>query len=172
MRALRRLRLAICPLAMCPLAMCPLALVLLAGCAFGAAIPASAIPTATHDDLRLATDHASYGVHTPIGVTLVNVGPSDYYGVDGHSACTLVQVQQYDFDQKQWLAVDGCTPSGQPRALLIPAGAREPFTLAPTSAADANAWQPGLYRLAATYSANGDGVTSARTAYSAGYEVQ
>lgn len=147
-------------------------LVLFAGCASGSSFPAAAIPTPSGGDLRLSTDHPTYDVHSPVGVVLLNLGQSDYYATDGRSACTLVQLQQYDPGRRTWLAADGCTPSQQPRPLAIPAGMREPFTLAPGSASDADAWQPGLYRVALTYSANSDGVSGAQSAYSAGFIIQ
>jgi hypothetical protein len=153
------------------LAACLASVLLFAGCAFESPIPASAIPTASGSALRLRTDSTNYGVNSPVGVTVVNAGQTSYYSIDGRSACTFLQVQRYDSDQQQWLSVDGCTPSGQPRVLLIAPGAREPFTLAPASASDANSWQSGLYRIALTYSTNSDGATSAQTAYSAGFVI-
>lgn len=146
-------------------------LVLLCACS-ASDIPAGAIPTASSGDVQLSADHATYSTDRPVGITLTNGGQTDYYSVDGHSACTILQLQRYDSDQGKWLAVDGCSPSGQPRPLLIPAGTREPFTLAPTSATDPNSWQPGLYRVTLAYSANTDGATGAQSTYSAGFVVQ
>ena len=148
----------------------PLLVLLLSGCALGAT-PAGPIPTATSGDLRLSTDGGSYGTHTPVGLTLVN-GGGEYYAVDGRSGCTIVQLQRYDAARKEWLSVDGCATPGQPRVLVIHAGMREPFTLAPTSASDANSWESGMYRVAAAYSANSDGVSGERIAYSAGFMIR
>jgi len=148
-----------------------LSLLLVAGCAFGAA-PTGPIPTATGGDVRLATDRGSYGTHTPVGLTLVNAGHSDYYAVDGRSGCTIVQLQRYDDQRNEWLSVDGCTTPSQPHVLVIRAGMREPFTLAPASASDANAWESGVYRVAAAFSTNDDGVTGEHIAYSAGFVIQ
>ncbi len=151
-------------------ALLPLSLLLVAGCAFGAT-PTGPVPTATGGDVRLTIDRASYTTHTPVGLTLVNAGHGDYYAVDGRSGCTIVQLQRYDEASNEWLSVDGCTTPSQPHVLLIRAGMREPFTLAPASASDANAWESGLYRVAAAYSANGDGVSGERIAYSAGFTI-
>lgn len=148
----------------------PLTLLLVTGCAFWAT-PTGPVPTATGGDLRLTTDRGSYGTHTPVGLTLVNASNGDYYAVDGRSGCTIVQLQRYDDQRNEWLSVDGCTTPSQPHILLIRAGMREPFTLAPTSASDTNSWESGLYRVAAAYSANGDGVSGERIAYSAGFTI-
>jgi hypothetical protein len=149
----------------------PLLVLLLSGCALGAT-PTGPFPTATSGDLRLSTARGSYGTHTPVGLTLVNGSGGDYYAVDGRSGCTIVQLQRYDAARKDWLSVDGCTTPGQPHVLVIHAGMREPFTLAPTSASDANSWESGVYRVAAAYSANSDGVSGERIAYSAGFMIQ
>src|SRR5262249_2879177 len=109
----------------------PLLALLLSGCALGAT-PTGPIPTATSGDLRPPTAGRSYGTHTPVGLTLVNGSGGDFYAVDGRSGCTIVQLQRYDAGRKEWISVDGCPTPGQPHVLVIHAGMREPFTLAPT----------------------------------------
>jgi hypothetical protein len=145
-------------------------LVLLAACA-SAATPTGPMPTATGGDVRLSADKASYTTRSPIGLTLTNTGHDDYYAIDGRSGCTLVQLQRYDTDKRQWISVDGCAPAGQTHVLLIPAGVREPFTLAPGSSSDSNAWETGLYRVAAAYTTNSDGVSGEHITYSAGFMI-
>ena len=56
-------------------------------------------------------------------------------------------------------------PTASRRALLIP------FTLAPTSSADPNKWDRGLYRVAVAYSANSDATTDGQIAFSAGFTI-
>lgn len=148
------------------------AVVVLSGCASSAPFPNGRLPAASSQDVTLATDHASYSTRTPIGVTLANSGGTTYYGLDGRSDCTLIQLQRYDSGSARWVSVDGCTPAQTPRALQVPAGAREPFTLTPNSSGDPNAWQIGIYRVAAAYSPNVDAVSGEHVAYSAGFRIE
>jgi hypothetical protein len=146
-------------------------LALLAGCGSGATAGV-ARPTPTAGALRLATDRASYATHDPIGVTVANSGGADLYARDDRSACTFVQLQRYDATKQQWLSVDGCPPATtSPRPLVIPSGMSEPFTLAPGSTSDPNAWVLGTYRVGCAYSANPDGITGEQVAYSAGFTI-
>jgi hypothetical protein len=92
--------------------------------------------------------------------------------VDGKAYCTILQLQQYSTQQKAWVAVDRCRDKAPPHVLAIRAGMSEPFTLAPTSGGDPNAWATGTYRIALTYSPHDDGATDAQTAYSQGFDIK
>lgn len=144
---------------------------LLAGCAEGALSPLGPTPSATSGALRLTTDHSAYGLDTPIGVTVTNAGATDVYALDGRSGCAIIQLQQYDSSTRQWTSVVGCTQATSPRPDRITAGAATPFTLAPTSSADPNKWDRGLYRVAVAYSANSDATTDGQIAFSAGFTI-
>jgi hypothetical protein len=158
-------------LALLALALLTLPLALLAGCDSGPAT-GGARPTATGGALNLTTDKRTYAVHDPIGVTVANTGGGDLYARDGRSACTFVQLQRYDTGKAQWVSVDGCSQAEtSPRPLVIHGGMSEPFTLAPGSPSDPNAWEPGLYRVGCAYGANPDGSTGEQIAYSAGFTI-
>ena len=147
-----------------------LACVVLAGCS-GSTTATVVLPTATNGDLRLATDRSHYGVSDPIGVTVSNVSTNAYYAVTGRSACTFLQFQLWDSATRQWVMVSPCNTNQPAQSLLIRAGMQEPFSLAPTSGANPNTWQPGAYRIALSYSTNADGTTGAQVAYSAGFTI-
>ncbi len=145
-------------------------LVFLAGCQ-GNAANAGALTKASTGPIRITLDHTAYGVNDPIGVTVSNTSKDLYYAVDGKSACTLLQLQKYDSAKKQWGMVYACTVASPVHSLQIPAGISESFSLAPSSAADENAWQTGAYRVAVVYTSNADGVTDPQTAYSASFAI-
>ena len=144
---------------------------LLAGCAEGALSPIGPTPSATSGALRLTTDHSAYGLDTPIGVTVTNAGATDVYALDGRSGCAIIQLQQYNSSTRQWNSVVGCAQATSPRPDRITTGAAIPFTLAPTSSADPNKWDRGLYRVAVAYSANSDATTGGQIAFSAGFTI-
>jgi hypothetical protein len=144
---------------------------LLAGCADGALSPLGPTPSATSGALRITTDHSAYGLDTPIGVTVTNAGGTDVYALDGRSGCAIIQMQRYDSSKRQWNSVVGCTQAASPRTDRIMAGAAIPFTLAPTSSADPNKWDRGLYRVALAYSAKSDATTDGQIAFSAGFTI-
>lgn len=144
------------------------ACMVLVGCA--SSTPAAvATQVATAGNVRVTPDRGHYGVSQPIGVAVSNVSANNYYAVTGHSACTFLQLQRWDGTSKQWAMVSPCTTNQPAQVLLIRGGMQEPFTLAPTSASDPNTWQPGTYRIALTYSASTDGLTSAQVAYSSSF---
>jgi hypothetical protein len=145
--------------------------ILLAGCAGGALNPLGPTPSATAGAIRLTTDHSSYGLATPIGVTVTNAGSTDVYALDGRSGCAIIQLQQYNSSTRKWHSVVGCTQATSPRPDRITAGSATPFTLAPTSSADPNKWDRGLYRVAVAYSANSDAATDGQIAFSAGFTI-
>ena len=147
-----------------------LAIAALSGCA-STNVPSGFRPTATTAQIVVAVDQTAHTTHTPIGVTLANTGTAVYYGLDGRSGCTLIQLQRLDTDSGHWVSVDGCSPTQTARVLEIPALVTEPFTLPPGSSSDPNAWQPGLYRVATAYSPNPDGISGESAAYSAGFRI-
>ena len=146
-------------------------LILLAGCQANSK-NAVAAAKATTGPVRIVLDHSAYGVSDPIGVTVSNVSKDLYYTIDGKSACTMLELQQYDSAKKQWAMVSGCTIAEPLNALQMPAGISEPFSLTPGSSSNEDAWQSGTYRVAVLYSANPDGKTDAQTAYSATFAIR
>lgn len=143
-----------------------------AGCASANTATNSPLQRPTAQDIRLATDHSSYTTHAPIGIALTNAGQVTYYALDGRSGCTLAQLQVFDASHKAWVSTSGCAGGGKPRSLAIPAGIREPFTLAPGSSSDPNAWQPGTYRVAVAFSSNPDGTSAQIIAASASFVIR
>ena len=143
----------------------------LAGCAEAALSPLGPTPSATSGALRLATDHIAYAMTTPIGVTVTNTGGSDLYALDGRSGCAIIQLQRYDSSSGKWNSVVGCSQATSPRVNRIAAGEIVPFTLGPTSSADPNKWDRGLYRVAVAFSANPDATTNGQLAFSAGFTI-
>jgi len=146
------------------------ALILLAGCQANSKSVAAA--KATTGPVQIVIDHSAYGVSDPIGVIVTNTSKDLYYTIDGKSACTILELQQYDSAKKQWPMVSGCTIAEPVNALQVPAGITEPFSLAPGSPSSENSWQTGTYRVAVVYSANADGKTDPQTAYSATFAIQ
>lgn len=148
-----------------------LVVALLAGCAPQQATPAASLPTATAGDIALSVDRAHYTVETPIGVTLTNHSGVDYYTFDGRSACSLVQMQQFDTHGDSWVSVNGCNQVSTPRATLIARGASQPITLAPWSTTDPNAWDAGLYRIAIAYTTDASATGQETIAFSPGFAI-
>lgn len=149
---------------------CLLALLLLAGCSFGNQQPGPALK-ASSGPIRLTTDLSSYATGQAIGVTVTNTSKQTYYTLDNRSGCSIVQMQQYNSGKKQWVSVDGCQGYGAPQALEITPNLVEPFTLAPTSSGNGNAWDTGTYRVVLAYSTNPDGTSDETLAYSAGFTI-
>ena len=130
-----------------------------------------ALPTATKATVTITMQNLEFETSEPLGILVKNTGSADVYAVDGLSGCTVLQLQQYDSDKKTWVAADRCHETVQPRALVIRKGMSEPFTLAPTSSGDPNAWDSGSYRIALTFTTHADGKTSTQTAYSPGFTI-
>jgi hypothetical protein len=146
---------------------------MLAGCASSSATVKVPVPTAAPGALQITVDRQHYTVSQPIGVTVKNTSTTDYYALDGQSACTFLQLQHYDATRKVWVIVEGCERVSQANVLAIPAGLSEPFTLAPgTKASNPNAWDAGVYRIAIRYSPQSDAGGAAQAAYSAGFVIQ
>ncbi len=156
------------------LAVVALGVVVLAGAVACASDNANTVtlPAATGGDIKLTVDRPSYTPSMPVGVTMTNVSKKSYYALDGRTACTFLQLEQYVQARKAWAAVNLCTLGAQPTGRLLPPGANEPFTFAPGNAqADANRWQSGLYRVSLTYSSTADGSGPVTVVYSAGFVI-
>jgi hypothetical protein len=156
------------------LAVVALGVLVLAGAVACASDNANAvnIPTATSGDITLVVDRRSYTPNMPVGVTMKNVSKKSYYALDGRTACTFLQLEEYVQARKAWAAVNLCTLGTQPTVRLVSPGANEPFTFAPGNApTNANQWQSGLYRVSLTYSTKADGSGPTTIAYSAGFVV-
>ncbi len=130
-----------------------------------------ALPTATKATVVITMQNPEFETTEPLGILVKNTGSADVYALDGLSACTVLQLQQYDSDKKTWVAAARCRETVQPRVLVIRAGMSEPFTLAPSSPGDPNAWDSGTYRIALTFTTHPDGKAAAQTAYSPGFTI-
>lgn len=131
------------------------------------------IPTATTSVITITLDHARYSTGQALGVTLTNGSGSPIYALDGYTACTFLQLQEYDLAKDAWRSVLPCTTGEPSQARLIPIGAVEPFTVAPGNApGNANQWDAGVYRVAFVYSAQSDGRAAAQTIYSQGFQIK
>lgn len=149
---------------------CVLMLVAVAGCSLIQQTPPSSLK-ASSGPITLATDLSSYSTGQAIGVIVTNNSKQTYYSLDNRSGCSIVQLQQYNSGKKQWVSVDGCQGYGAAQSLEIAPGLSEPFTLAPTSAGNPNAWDTGTYRVVVAYTTNPDGVSNETLAYSAGFTI-
>lgn len=130
-----------------------------------------ALPTATAGGIRVAVGQTQYGVNDPVGVTVTNTTSNQtYFAISGRSGCTFLQLQLYNATEKSWVSVFGC-PGANPTPLEITPQLSEPFTLAPNSSSNPNAWDPGTYRVALLYSINSDGISNPIVAYSAAFAV-
>lgn len=148
------------------------ALVLFSACASASSTHPITGVTATTGPVTVTTNQATYTVGDPIGAVVTNNSKTDYYTQDGKSACTVVQLEQYDAKNGAWVRVDTCNASQATQTLLIAESSSVPYTLAPTSGADLNAWQPGTYRVSVTYTTQADGITSPQEAHSAAFTVK
>ena len=146
------------------------AVVLLAGCR--ADTSGIAQPTATKTTVVISLQNVKFMTSEPLGILIKNTGPKTVYAIDGKAYCTILQLQMYVPQQKNWVIVDRCRDKAPPHVLAVNGGMSEPFTLAPTSDSDTNSWQAGKYRIALAYSLHDDGKTEAQTAYSQGFEIK
>lgn len=145
-------------------------LTLLAGCRATSSTVAQ--PTATKTTVVISLQNVKFMTSEPLGILVKNTGSKSVYAVDGKAYCTILQLQMYAPQQKNWVAVDRCHDKTPTHVLAIHGGMSEPFTLAPTSDGDPNAWATGTYRIALTYSLHEDGKTEAETAYSQGFDIK
>lgn len=156
-----------------PLLLCSLFMLSVVGALAGCKISRSniALPTATKATVTITMQNLEFTTSEPLGVLVKNTSSADVYALDGLSGCTVLQLQQYDSDKKIWVAADRCRETVQPRVLLIRAGMSEPFTLAPNSSGDPNAWSSGTYRIALSFTTQANGTSSAQVAYSPGFTI-
>ena len=127
-------------------------------------------PTATAGDIRITINQSQFNVSDPVGVMVTNTGNNTYYAVTGRSGCTFLQLQEYTATTTTWKNVFGCQ-GVNPTAVQITPQISEPFTLAPNSADNPNAWDPGTYRVSLPYGTQAGGNDSSLVAYSGVFTV-
>ncbi len=133
------------------------------------------LPAPSAGSIQLTVDHSVYTTTQPIGVTVTNTtAKTTYYAVTGRSACTFLQLQQYNQKQGKWISVFGCNSVDTPVVRAIPPAASAPYTLAPgvVPASTPNAWEAGIFRIALQYSEQIDGITSSQVAFSQGFQIK
>ncbi len=132
------------------------------------------LPAPSTGSIQLTVDHSTYTITQPIGVTVTNTtAKTTYYAVTGRSACTFLQLQEYNQKQGTWISVYGCNSVDTPVVWSIPPAASAPYTLAPgvVPASTPNTWETGIFRIALQYSEQNDGVTSSQVAFSQGFQI-
>ncbi|MGH2503036.1 MAG: hypothetical protein ACRDID_11025 [Ktedonobacterales bacterium] len=127
--------------------------------------------TATTGSVTVTTNLSTYTAGDAIGATVTNNSKSDFYTQNGKSGCTIIQLEKFDTASGKWTHLDGCNGASPTQILAIAESSSVPYTLAPTSSADLNAWQPGTYRVSVAYSTQADGATSPQEAHSAAFTV-
>lgn len=127
--------------------------------------------TATTGPVTVTTNLSSYTSGDAIGATVTNNSKSDFYTQNGKSGCTIIQLEKFDTASGKWTRLDGCNGASPTQTLAIAESSSVPYTLAPTSTADGNAWQPGTYRVSVVYTTQADGATSPQEAHSAAFTV-
>jgi hypothetical protein len=147
-------------------------LVLFSACATTSTLHPITGASATTGPVTVTTNLASYTTSDAIGATVTNTSKTAYYTRNGKSACTVVQLERFNTATGKWTPVDACAAAQQAQPLTIAASSAIPYTLAPTSANDVNAWQAGTYRIVVTYSTQADGVTNPQQARSAAFTVK
>jgi len=151
--------------------MLTVALVLFSACASTTTKLPVVGTAATTGPISVTTNLSTYTSGEPIGATVTNSSKSDYYTQNGKSSCTMVQLEQYNAKTSAWTPVDSCNGSQPTQTLAIAEGTSVPYTLAPASTTDPNAWQPGTYRVAVQYTTQVDGVTNPQEAHSAAFTI-
>jgi hypothetical protein len=146
-------------------------LLLVSACSTGRHVHAITGATATAGPVTVTTNLATYTTGDAIGATVTNSSKSDFYAQTGKSGCVIIQLEKFDAASGNWTRLDGCNGASPTTTLVIAEGTSSPFTLAPSSSADLNAWQPGTYRISVTYTTQADGVTDPQVAHSAAFKV-
>ncbi|HEX9039289.1 MAG TPA: hypothetical protein VF808_20075 [Ktedonobacterales bacterium] len=144
----------------------------LAACSSGRSSTARADMTATTGPVTVATNLSAFTISDAIGVTVTNSSSTDYYAISDKSACVIIQLERYNTLKNVWEPVDACATPGTTQAFVIAKNAQQQFTLAPGSAGDPNAWQPGLYRVTLIFSPNADGASNPQEAHCAAFNVK
>jgi hypothetical protein len=147
------------------------ALTALAACAQSSA-KATTLPTPTTGAIEISIDRPSYTAAQPIGVSIANNDKQGVYALNGRTGCTFLQLELYNPTKKTWSPTAPCGTVDPVRALLIPSGAHEPFTLPPgNNSADANSWVPGTYRISLRYGTKPDASGDVQVAYSSAFQI-
>ena len=146
-------------------------LLLVSACSTGGSAHAVTGATATTGPVTVSTNLSTYSTGDAIGAIVTNTSKSDYYTQSGKSGCVIIQLEKFDAASGQWDHLDGCNGASPKQTLVIAESTSSPFTLAPTSSADLNAWQPGTYRISVTYTTQADGLTNLQEAHSAAFKV-
>ena len=147
------------------------ALILFSACSSGASSHPITGATATTGPIVVTTNLASYTTGDAVGAIVTNSSKSNFYAQDGKSACTIVQLEKYDATSGEWKHVDLCNGSQATQVLMLAENSSVPYTLAPTSTSDVNAWDAGTYRVAVVYSTAADGATGVQEAHSAAFTI-
>lgn len=156
------------------LLMLPVALLLVSlfsACASPSSTHSITGAAATTGPVTVTTNLSTYTSGEPVGATVTNSSKSEYYTQNGKSGCTIVQLEQFNTQKGLWSPVDICNGSQATQTLTIGESTSVPYTLAPSSSSDPNAWQPGTYRVSVSYSTQGDGITSPQEAHSAAFTI-
>ena len=127
-------------------------------------------PTATAGAIHIVVNRTQFSTHDPVGVSVTNTTDHAYYAVNGRSGCTFLQLQEFDSAKHAWMNVVGCT-NVNPAPLEISPRLTEPFTFAPTSTSDPNAWDPGTYRIVLAYGTSPDGSDASTLAFSSSFTI-
>lgn len=128
--------------------------------------------SATTGPVTVTTNLASYTTGDPVGAIVTNNSKSGFFTQTGKSACSIVQLQRFDATTGKWVNVDGCNSGQPPQTFTIAGPSSIPYTLAPTSKNDVNAWQTGTYRVSVSYTTQADGITNPQEAHSAAFTVK
>lgn len=147
------------------------ALLLFTGCASSSGQSTVEGLKATSGPVVITTDLTTYTTGQAIGVMVTNGSATNYYAHDGKSGCSVVQLERYDSGTRKWTSMDPCVGVDTVQTLAIAPSTTVPYTLAPNSPADMNAWQAGQYRVSVTYSNAADGATNAQVAHSAAFTI-
>lgn len=147
-------------------------LLLFSACATTSASHPITGAVATTGPVTVTTNLSAYTTSDAIGATVTNNSKTAYFTQNGKSACTVVQLERFDATTGKWGRVDGCGNAQPTQTLTIAESTSVPYTLAPTSPSDVNAWQAGTYRIAVAYSTQADGITNPQEAHSAAFTVK
>ena len=128
------------------------------------------LPTASASQVTLTADFALYRASQPIGVTVQNLASTTYYALDGHSECTIVQLQLEV--GSSWQNVMPCSTGQPPQVLQVAPHTSVPFTMAPGDSPDnRNLWAPGIYRVVLQLATTPTASAMALQVYSAGFQI-
>lgn len=146
-------------------------LLLFSACSTGGPSHGITGAAATTGPVTVTTNLSTYTTGDAIGATVTNNSKSDFYTQNGKSGCTIIQLEKFDAASGKWTRLDGCNGASPTQTLAIGENTSIPYTLAPTSSTDLNAWQPGTYRVSVAYTTQADGATSPQEAHSAAFTV-